>query len=68
MTKPFFRKITGLAGMTAALLLLGGCGDKAKLDPDNPTQITIWHYYNGSQQAAFDRLVDAPKAKSSGSM
>lgn len=29
-----------------------------KLDPANPTTITIWHYYNGAQQAAFDALVD----------
>lgn len=33
-------------------LLLGGCGassgssvKKVKLDPDNPTKVTIWHYY-----------------------
>ena len=29
----------------------------AKLDPNNPTTITVWHYYNGAQQAAFDALV-----------
>ena len=28
-----------------------------ELDPQNPIQLTIWHYYNGSQQAAFDELV-----------
>ena len=43
-------------------LLLGGCGassgssvKKVKLDPDNPT---IWHYYNGDQLEAFNKLVD----------
>ena len=29
----------------------------AKLDPSNPTSVTVWHYYNGAQQAAFDELV-----------
>ena len=27
------------------------------LDPNNPTTITIWHYYNGAQQEAFNTLV-----------
>lgn len=37
-------------------MLLGGCGTslgssvkKVKPDPDNPTKVTIWHYYNGDQ-------------------
>lgn len=34
-----------------------GCGDKSPLDPDNPVSLTVWHYYNGSQQAAFNDLV-----------
>ena len=47
----------------AMLLLLGtltACSDgavKVKLDPKNPTTITIWHYYNGAVMAAFDQLV-----------
>ena len=28
------------------------------LDPENPVTITIWHYYNGAHQAAFDKLVE----------
>ncbi len=28
-----------------------------ELDPNNPVSLTIWHYYNGAQQAAFDELV-----------
>ena len=41
-------------------MLLAGCGSsaKVKLDPDNPVTVTIWHYYNGMQQSAFDELVD----------
>lgn len=62
MMKSFFLKLTGLLCVSSTVLLLGGCGKKdagsVRLDPDNPTQITIWHYYNGSQQAAFDQLVE----------
>ena len=46
------------AALTAGLFT--GCGGKSasvKLDPSNPVSLTIWHYYNGSQQAAFDTLV-----------
>ena len=50
---------------TLALLMLAGCGGTSadtkttvKLDPNNPTNITVWHYYNGAQQAAFDQLVE----------
>lgn len=34
-----------------------GSGDTVALDPNNPVSLTIWHYYNGAQQAAFDDLV-----------
>lgn len=37
---------------------LTGCADKNPLDPKNPVSLTVWHYYNGSQQAAFDALVE----------
>lgn len=38
-----------------------GCGNtekKVKLDPSNPVSIKVWHYYNGTQQAAFEELVE----------
>jgi multiple sugar transport system substrate-binding protein len=37
-----------------------GCGGsrKSPLDPEKPVSLTVWHYYNGSQQAAFDALVE----------
>lgn len=45
--------------LTAALALcLTGCGDKGPLDPKDPVSLTVWHYYNGSQQAAFESLVE----------
>ncbi len=48
-----------LVCLAAALLfVLPGCGDKSPLDPQDPVSLTVWHYYNGSQQAAFDTLVE----------
>ena len=56
-----------IAVMSMALSLataLCGCGasgnetTKVKLDPDNPVSLTVWHYYNGAQQATFDALVE----------
>lgn len=53
--------------LTLALItgLLTGCAgtskDSAKsvkLDPNNPITLTVWHYYNGTQQAIFDELLD----------
>ena len=41
-----------------AVLALAGCGSKTPLNPKNPVSLTVWHYYNGSQQAAFDSLVE----------
>lgn len=32
--------------------------DGGVLDPENPVTLTIWHYYNGAYQAAFDKLVE----------
>lgn len=49
-----------IAGLSAAILLLGGCaaGEKpVRLDPKNPVTITIWHYYNGMQKLAFDNMI-----------
>jgi multiple sugar transport system substrate-binding protein len=43
------------AAVTASVT---GCGSKGPLDPGDPVSLTIWHYYNGSQQAAFDVLVE----------
>lgn len=45
-----------LTAATAALIT--GCGKKDPLDPGDPVSLTVWHYYNGSQQAAFDALVE----------
>lgn len=56
-----------LAMLSALCLTAGafsGCGDSEKsgkkknnLDPEKPTTVTIWHYYNGVQQENFDNAV-----------
>ena len=45
-------------GIVAALVFTSGCGSKSPLDPKDPVSLTVWHYYNGSQQTAFDALVE----------
>lgn len=32
--------------------------DGGILDSENPVTLTVWHYYNGVHQAAFDKLVE----------
>ncbi len=56
------RTLAAFLSAVSAITMLTGCGQKAdgnkvKLDPNNPVSLTIWHYYNGAQQAAFDELV-----------
>lgn len=56
--------ISAIMAGTIALSLLSGCAGRdgqnasVKLDPNNPVSLTVWHYYNGAQQAAFDELVE----------
>lgn len=47
-----------LAGMAAILVFASVCASKGPLDPKDPVSLTVWHYYNGSQQTAFDTLVE----------
>ena len=54
-----FGKKMGIFCLAVVMALgLSGCGDKGPLDPKDPVSLTVWHYYNGSQQAAFDALVE----------
>ncbi|MCI8513966.1 MAG: extracellular solute-binding protein [Lachnospiraceae bacterium] len=56
-TGKFIKK--SLICLTAvSAFILAGCSSKSPLDPKNPVSLTIWHYYNGSQQTAFDALVE----------
>ena len=58
-----------IAAQALALVMLGamltGCGlaqkkegKTVRLDPNQPVSLTVWHYYNGTQQATFDALVE----------
>lgn len=51
----------GIGCGLAVCLLLSGCGkakeEESPLNPKEPVTVTIWHYYNGPQLKAFDKLV-----------
>lgn len=56
-----------IAGILSLLLIATacGCGNTTStksfenaLDPENPTTVTVWNYYNGDQLDAFDKLVE----------
>ena len=56
------KKTAAAAVCLAGSLLLAGCASadessEVRLSKNKPVEITIWHYYNGSQKAAFDALV-----------
>ncbi len=43
------------------LLITTSCGaqkDKTTLDPQNPVNVTLWHYYSSESKIAFENLVD----------
>lgn len=50
--------ITAVLTMAVMAACFSGCGKKSPLDPKNPVSLTVWHYYHGAQQAAFDTLVE----------
>ena len=56
-------KLRKLISITTVLCLAStlfyGCGkaDNYGLNPNEPTTITIWHYYNGVQQENFDDMI-----------
>lgn len=56
------RKLSNIALWVMVATLLCSClpaiaETKVYLNPKKPQLITIWHYYNGTQQQVFDRLV-----------
>ncbi len=70
------RTVARMMAAVMAMSMLAGCGGsdgdtakKVNLDPDHPVSLKIWHYYNGTQQAIFDDLVNefnATKGKDEG--
>lgn len=60
-TKLSFKKALVCLLCVTLALCLAGCGSgkkKSELNPKSPVTVTVWNYYNGDQQAAFDQLVD----------
>ncbi len=60
------RLIYVLLLIVVAVLIVGGVlwhtraqddSPAAQLSPESPQLLTLWHYYNGSHQQAFDQLV-----------
>lgn len=54
-SKSLNKKAAILCFAAAMAVGAGGCGGKSPLDPKDPVSLTVWHYYNGSQQAGFHR-------------
>lgn len=53
-------KKSALFLLMAGSMMMAGCSQAngtVKLDKNKPVDLTIWHYYNGIQKAAFDSLV-----------
>lgn len=63
MKKSFGTYGCRIAALLLGLCLLTACGDQGEknyekmLSPDKPVILTVWTYYNGNQQTAFDALV-----------
>lgn len=59
MKKRVLINMLALSVLAGTLTGCGNAGQKGvKLDPNNPISLTIWHYYNGIPQAAFDALTE----------
>lgn len=62
------KKRNALILLLSGVIALGsvyGCQNSSEkeskvpqLDPNNPTSIVVWHYYNGAQQTVFEELVN----------
>ena len=53
------KRIHAVIGIILIAAFVSGCSGKKQLtDPKHPLSLTVWHYYNGSQQEAFQDLVD----------
>ena len=57
-TRRSVRKMCPVFLAAVLIFTLAGCGSRSPLDPKDPVSLTVWHYYNGSQQMAFDALVE----------
>lgn len=51
------KRIYWYLGICALLGGLTGCAKVETASPKTPISLTVWHYYNGAQQASFDELI-----------
>lgn len=51
------RHISITVGVFLTAFFISGCSGKLT-DPKHPVKLTVWHYYNGSQQESFQKLVE----------
>ncbi|AGA67768.1 carbohydrate ABC transporter substrate-binding protein, CUT1 family [Desulfitobacterium dichloroeliminans LMG P-21439] len=49
---------TGLVCALSLMLLVTGCQNTKKLDPQNPVTLTIWHNFGAQMKATMDVMVD----------
>lgn len=53
------KKLRGISAVCLLCLSLAGCSAAVSTDKSSEqANIVIWHYYNGQQKEAFDRLVE----------
>lgn len=56
-TKSFKRPVQCIL-LILMMALLVSCKEKSQLDPDKPTQVTLWHYYAGENQIGLENAVE----------
>jgi multiple sugar transport system substrate-binding protein len=52
------RLTQAVVGAGVAALVLAGCGASDGDSGDGPVEVTVWHYWDGTNADAFDDLVD----------
>ncbi|MDE6745321.1 MAG: extracellular solute-binding protein [Oscillospiraceae bacterium] len=57
LSRKFLRHIAFLTASAAAAGMLSGCGGK-DTSGGEPVSVEIWHYYNGSLQSSFDKMIE----------
>lgn len=52
------RKLGAL--LLCMVMIMSGCSSKSShgLNAEDPVTLRLWHYYNGSQKKAFDKLIE----------
>ncbi len=54
----FFKRTAALLAAFTLICPASGCGKENAEAPNEPVSIVIWHYYNGSLQNSFDKMIE----------